>query len=205
MNKASAAIIDYKMGNIWSLKNALDNINIKYELVSDPEKLTKYSHIVLPGVGSAKEAYERLFNSGFVESIRDAVLNKGKKILGICVGMQLMGMSTEEDGGSNGIGFFENKVLKLKQNEETKLPHVGFNNITTTEHPIFDDLKQRDFYFVHSYAMEIKNTENEIGVTNYSQDFVSVISKENIIGTQFHPEISQKNGLILLHNFFTKC
>ena len=89
MTTSSTAIIDYKMGNIWSLKNALDNLKIKYQLVSDPEKINDFSHIILPGVGSAREAYNRLEKSGFVESIKEAVLEKERKILGICVGMQL--------------------------------------------------------------------------------------------------------------------
>ena len=205
MTTSSTAIIDYKMGNIWSLKNALDNLKIKYQLVSDPEKINHFSHIILPGVGSAREAYNRLEKSGFVESIKEAVLEKERKILGICVGMQLMGSSTEEDGGSKGIGFFKNKVLKLKENLGIKLPHVGFNNVQTNESVLFDGLKQKDFYFVHSYAMESTSGDYEAGITDYKQKFVSVVERENIFGTQFHPEISQKNGLILLDNFFKKC
>ena len=108
-------------------------------------------------------------------------------------------------GGSKGIGFFKNKVVKLKENVGTKLPHVGFNNVQTNESVLFDGLKQKDFYFVHSYAMACTNGDYEAGITDYKQKFVSVVERENIFGTQFHPEISQKNGLILLDNFFKKC
>ena len=180
MTTSSTAIIDYKMGNIWSLKNALDNLKIKYQLVSDPEKINDFSHIILPGVGSAREAYNRLEKSGFVESIKEAVLQKERKILGICVGMQLMGSSTEEDGGSKGIGFFKNKVLKLKENLGIKLPHVGFNNVQTNESVLFDGLKQKDFYFVHSYIFEKVKKSDVLATTKYGKNFPSVVNKGNI-------------------------
>ena len=117
----------------------------------------------------------------------------------------LKGKKAIVTGGSKGIGFFKNKVLKLKENVGIKLPHVGFNNVQTNESVLFDGLKQKDFYFVHSYAMEYTNGDYEAGITDYKQKFVSVVERENIFGTQFHPEISQKNGLILLDNFFKKC
>lgn len=202
MTKPKTAIIDYGMGNIWSLKNALDHIEVDFELVSSPEELKNFSHIILPGVGSAKEAYERLKKSGFVDSIKECGFSRDKKILGICVGMQLMGTSTEEDGGSKCLGFFENKIVKLKQRNNIKLPHVGFNSVDTNGHNLFENIEQKDFYFVHSYAMEIKDKDYEVGITKYRQNFVSATVHENIYGTQFHPEISQKNGLQLLKNFF---
>ena len=205
MTKNNTAIINYGMGNIWSLKNALDNVKINYQLVSEPENLKKFSHIILPGVGSAKEAYQRLEKKGFVESITDCVIKRDKKILGICVGMQLMGESTEEDGGSKCFGFFENRVLKLKQKKGVKLPHVGFNSVRASSSSLFESIEQKDFYFVHSYAMEVKNQSYEAGITEYNQKFVSAVIKDNIFGTQFHPEISQNNGLKLLNNFFNKC
>jgi glutamine amidotransferase len=183
MTKNNTAIINYGMGNIWSLKNALDNIKINYQLVSEPENLKKFSHIILPGVGSAKEAYQRLEEKGFVESVTDCVIKRDKKILGICVGMQLMGESTEEDGGSKCFGFFENRVLKLKQKKGVKLPHVGFNSVSASSSSLFESIEQKD----------------------YNQKFVSAVIKDNIFGTQFHPEISQNNGLKLLNNFFNKC
>ena len=201
MTTSSTAIIDYKMGNIWSLKNALDNLKIKYQLVSDPEKINDFSHIILPGVGSAREAYNRLEKSGFVESIKEAVLEKERKILGICVGMQLMGSSTEEDGGSKGIGFFKNKVLKLKENVGIKLPHVGFNNVQTNESVLFDGLKQKDFYFVHSYHIKTYDESNILNESEYDYKFVSAIEKDNIFGVQYHPEKSHDAGSQLLKNF----
>ena len=201
MTTSSTAIIDYKMGNIWSLKNALDSLKIKYQLVSDPEKINDFSHIILPGVGSAREAYNRLEKSGFVESIKEAVLQKERKILGICVGMQLMGSSTEEDGGSKGIGFFKNKVLKLKENVGIKLPHVGFNNVKTNKSVLFDGLKQKDFYFVHSYIYQNIGKTNILATTYYGKNFPSVINKGNIYGVQFHPEKSHKYGVNLIRSF----
>ena len=105
---------------------------------------------------------------------------------------------------SSGI-FHDEWFVKLKENVGIKLPHVGFNNVQTNESVLFDGLKQKDFYFVHSYAMESTSGDYEAGITDYKQKFVSVVERENIFGTQFHPEISQKNGLILLDNFFKKC
>ena len=146
-----------------------------------------------------------LEEKGFVESVTDCVIKRDKKILGICVGMQLMGGSTEEDGGSKCFGFFENRVLKLKQKKGVKLPHVGFNSVSASSSSLFESIEQKDFYFVHSYALEVKNQSYEAGITEYNQKFVSVVIKDNIFGTQFHPEISQNNGLKLLNNFFNKC
>ena len=206
MKKKSTAIVDYRMGNIQSLINALKYIEVFPEFLSDPRKLKDFTHIVLPGVGSAVEAYRRLKKLEFIEYLQESVYERDSKLLGICVGMQILGQSTEEDGGSEGLNFVDNKILKLPTNldQKMKVPHVGFNEVVKSgPSKLLKDLSDHsDFYFVHSYGMEVLTNDYETGITNYSNSFVSVIENENIFGTQFHPEKSQTNGLKLLSNFF---
>ena len=206
MKNKSVAVVDYKMGNIKSLINALNHIEIKSEFISKPEELKNFSYIILPGVGSSSEAYKRLNKLGFVEHLQDSVYERRTKLLGICVGMQVLGKSTEEDGGSSGLNFVDNKIKRLPTNLEKKMkvPHVGFNEVVNSgPSSLMEGLgNHSDFYFVHSYGMEVLGKDYEVGVTNYSNPFVSLIEKDNVYGTQFHPEKSQTNGLNLLRNFF---
>ena len=206
MSNKSAAVIDYKMGNIKSLINALKHIEIKSAFINNPKELKNFSHIILPGVGSSNEAYRRLSSLGFLEYLKESVYEKNTKLLGICVGMQVLGKSTEEDGGSAGLNFVDNMIKKLPSDLEKKMkvPHVGFNEVVDSgSSSLLKGLtKNSDFYFVHSYGMEVLNKDYEKGVTHHSNSFVSLIEKGSVYGTQFHPEKSQTNGLNLLRNFF---
>ena len=201
------SIVDYDMGNVWSVLSACRHLGVQATLVNDPDKIYHADCLILPGVGSSNEAYRRLSNLGFLEYLKESVYEKNTKLLGVCVGMQVLGKSTEEDGGSAGLNFVDNMVKKLPSDIEKKLkvPHVGFNEVVDSgTSSLLKGLKKNsDFYFVHSYGMEVLNKDYEKGVTHHSNSFVSLIEKGNIYGTQFHPEKSQTNGLNLLRNFFS--
>ncbi len=198
------AIPNYGLGNIGSLINSLNKIEANFSLVSDPGNLKKYNRIILPGVGTFAKAMNKLEASGWAEAIK--IFNNQKKpILGICLGMQLLFNNSEEFNNKNvkGLGFIEGKVKLLKSNINYKIPHMGWNNIDlTNNHKIFSGLSPNvDYYFVHSYACFPENKNNILGTTQHYEKFVSVVSKENIIAFQFHPEKSPPSGLKILKNF----
>jgi glutamine amidotransferase len=202
------AIVDYGMGNIRSVTSAFQYLGIKTKLISDPEEISRSPVLVLPGVGSFKSGMKALKKSGANEAIVDAVANNGSKLLGICLGMQLMGSYSSEEGGSDGLGLLPNSVqgFQCRQEFEGKVPHVGFNAIYPDKRKgIFKDLpKSPEFYFTHSYYMEQGNLQGNYAICRYGFEFLSAYEIDNICGVQFHPEKSQVNGLILLKNFMEK-
>ena len=203
--KKEVVIIDYGMGNLWSVKSALDFIGVETKISSDPKKITAANILVLPGVGAFPRAMTSLNKTGISEAIVEAVSRKKSKILGICLGMQLLGQSSTEDGFTKGLSLITSKSEKLNNdhNSEVKIPHVGFNSVYFPENSIlFQHLeKESDFYFTHSYKMTLSNLEGLESKTHYAGDFLAAYEKENIFATQFHPEKSQSNGLRLLYNF----
>ena len=203
--KKEVVIIDYGMGNLWSVKSALDFIGVETIISGDPKKITAANILVLPGVGAFRRAMTSLNKTGISEAIVEAVSRKKSKILGICLGMQLLGQSSTEDGFTEGLSLITSKSEKFNNdhNPEVKIPHVGFNSVYFPENSIlFQQLeKESDFYFTHSYKMTLSNLEGLESKTHYAGDFLSAYENENIFATQFHPEKSQSNGLRLLHNF----
>ena len=203
--KKEVVIIDYGMGNLWSVKSALDFIGVETIISSDPKKITAANILVLPGVGAFRRAMTSLNKTGISEAIIEAVSRKKSKILGICLGMQLLGQSSTEDGFTEGLSLITSKSEKFNNdhNPEVKIPHVGFNSVYFPENSIlFQQLeKESDFYFTHSYKMSLSNLEGLESKTHYAGDFLAAYENENIFATQFHPEKSQSNGLRLLHNF----
>jgi glutamine amidotransferase len=198
------AIIDYGVSNLGSLVNAFNTLNIKSEIINDPNNLTKYDKIVLPGVGSFDYAMKKLHNYGWVNKLNDEILVKKKPVLGICLGMQLMCQSSDE-GEQKGLGYFPLKVKKINVNGNLKIPHMGWNNVYENNNFISIPWKLENyrFYFVHSYCVPFTN-EFTMFYTEYGEKFSSIIKKDNIIATQFHPEKSHKFGLQLLKNFGNK-
>ena len=199
------AVVDYGMGNVWSVISALRYLGATVELVSDPEVLSKANYIVLPGVGSFKKGMENLKKNGMDEVICSvATLNKAK-VLGICLGMQLLGSQSTEGCETAGLGLVANRVERFTTKElgQNKIPHIGFNSIYFTRQTgLFSDLsKPADFYFVHSYRMLVDNIEGQYATCSYGIEFLAAFEIGNICGAQFHPEKSQTNGLILLRNF----
>jgi glutamine amidotransferase len=203
MSNKIITIIDYGMGNIRSLQNALNYLGYDSKVTSIPEEIQTSNILILPGVGSFGQAMKNINNYGLKDVITEVAINKGIPFLGICLGMQLLANCGEEDGINSGLGLIPGKVLKFKSNK-IRLPHIGFNSLKyrNKSSNIFQNIQNNsDFYFVHSFYYECQNESNIIGTTEYGDEFVSAINKDNIYGFQFHPEKSQSNGLLLLNNF----
>ena len=205
------AIIDYETGNLKSVSKALElasnNVLKKsnIEIINSAKDLNNFDKVVLPGQGSFKQCYQSL-NSihGILDGLSDFVTVKKKPILGICVGMQLFANFGDEDGGSDGLGWIEGKVKKISLKDlSLKLPHMGWNNIQISSNSKLLSGVNNDshFYFVHSYSYDVDEKKYVSATTNYSIEIVSAIEKDNIFGTQFHPEKSQANGIKILENF----
>lgn len=199
------AIVDYGMGNLRSVYNALDTLGFEADLVTDPTKLKNYDHVILPGVGSYRICMENLINAGFDEALIEYA-NSGKPLMGICLGMQILASKGYEDGITPGLGLIEGEVKKFdNESHQLKIPHVGWNDVEFNweeNHPLANRIKKKDtFYFTHSFYFKCENTRDSISDTAYGEIFTSAILKNNIFATQFHPEKSQEMGLKLFQNF----
>lgn len=198
------AVIDYGMGNITSVKNAFQYLGYESELVNTKIGINRADKLVLPGVGSYKKAMENIVNLGFYDVIKDKVENQKCPVLGICLGMQIMGKDSEEDGYTNGFGFLDYSLKEFEKTNNLTVPHMGFNEvkITNKKSIMFQGIEDlSDFYFVHSYRIKSNSDQYISGITKYGEEFVSAFEKGHIWGVQFHPEKSQSNGLKLLDNF----
>jgi len=198
------AIVDYKMGNLQSVKNAFNLFTNDIKIENDPDKLKSYDKVLLPGVGAYKDAMEHLEENGMDEAIKKFA-KSGKPLLGICLGMQLLLESSTEFGYTKGLGLCQGEVVlfdKEKFSSPHKIPHMGWNRVfKNQDHPILKGLEE-DFYlyFVHSYHAKVSK-ENTLTTTNYGYEFTSSICKDNIVGFQPHPEKSHENGLKIIKNF----
>ena len=197
-------IVDYNMGNLASVRNAFKLLGEEVHVESDPEKFKEYDKLILPGVGAFGDAMEHLKERDMTESLREYA-QSGKYMLGICLGMQLLFESSEEFGSHEGLGLIEGSVRyfdKSRFDGELKIPHMGWNRMFTQNHDLFNDLDDKHYlYFVHSYHVTCKNSQNIIGESEYGYKFTSAVAKDNILGVQPHPEKSHKNGLKILENF----
>ena len=204
----NVTIVDYNSGNISSVINsfkevAKDKVNI--EVTSDLNKIKSSDKIVLPGQGSFKSCVDALNNiSGLVDSLNEFVLSNRKPLLGICVGLQMFADIGYEETETKGLGWISGKVSKIDdQNRKYKLPHIGWNQIDIVkDSKIFKDIENKShMYFVHSYEFIPDDKNTILTTTDYSSKIVSSVEKENIFGTQFHPEKSDKLGLKIITNF----
>jgi glutamine amidotransferase len=200
------AIVDYNMGNLASVKNAFAKLGKDTVVESDPVKFKDYDKLILPGVGAFGDAMEHLKERNMVNAIKEFAAS-GKYVLGICLGMQLLFESSEEFGYHEGLGLIKGKVVAFdesKFSEPLKVPHMGWNRMFTTDHPLFKNLDEEHYlYFVHTYHAVCANKEDIIGTTNYGYDFASAVAHDNVMGIQPHPEKSHKNGLAILENFIS--
>jgi len=201
-------IVDYKSGNISSVINsfkevAKDKVNI--EVTSDLNKIKSSDKVVLPGQGSFKSCVDALNNiEGLVDSLNEFAISSKKPLLGICVGLQMFADIGSEETETKGLGWISGKVSKIdNQNGKYKLPHIGWNQINIVkESKIFKDIENNShMYFVHSYEFIPEDKSVISSTTNYSTNIVCSVEKNNIIGTQFHPEKSDKTGLQIIQNF----
>ncbi len=190
-------IVNYGAGNIFSLTAALDRLNLSYGMINAEAEFDLYDKIIIPGVGHAGTAMQKLVDTGLVPKIKSLT----KPVLGICVGMQLITESSEE-GNSNLLGIIPVHTLRFKEAESKKVPHMGWNQVSPqTENSLFKGLSNDSyFYFVHSYFIEF-NSNFTIAFCNYGIKFAAAIQKDNFYGVQFHPEKSGEAGEILLKNF----
>jgi imidazole glycerol-phosphate synthase subunit HisH len=205
MINPTITIIDYGMGNLWSVISALDYLGYPSCVSSDPKKIINAESLILPGVGSYRKAMIALRKKGLDKAIIEAVQTRGINILGICLGMQLMSSHGSEDGSIEGLGLIPVEVEKFKANETNlnKIPHIGFDTVSSSSNSLlFNGLERlTDFYFVHSYRMLPIGLDGKVATCEYGIKFLAAYEKDNIFATQFHPEKSQTNGLILLKNF----
>jgi glutamine amidotransferase len=198
-------IIDYGMGNLWSVQSAVRYLGYNPVQSSNPSEIAKADVLILPGVGSFHKAMASLKNSRLDEAILEAVKIRERKIIGICLGMQLLSMHSKEDGDNIGLRLIPTEVERFDIDiiGNLKVPHIGFNEVISQDQSIlFKNIKpSSDFYFVHSYRLCPGEFHGEHAICHYGQDFLAAYEHENIFATQFHPEKSQTNGLKLLKNF----
>ena len=206
----NVTIVDYNSGNISSVINsfkeaAKNKVNI--EVTSDLNKIKSSDKVVLPGQGSFKSCVDALNNiSGLVDTLNEFVITNKKPLLGICVGLQMFADIGFEETETKGLGWISGKVSKIdNQNGKYKLPHIGWNQINIVkESKILKDIENNaHMYFVHSYEFIPNDKDVVCAKTDYSSNIVCSIDKENIFGTQFHPEKSDRDGLKIIDNFIT--
>lgn len=196
-------IIDYKMCNLQSVKNSLDYLNIPNKFVDSPSEIKSCDKLILPGVGAFGLAMERLDKIGFTKQIKEFA-RKGRPLLGICLGMQLLMESSQEHGHHLGLGLIKGGVFDFKTKiKNLPIPHVGWNNINKKrESSLLKGVENgASFYFVHSFYCDLTNKKEVVTTTDYGFDFDSILESKNIYGCQFHPEKSQQDGLRILKNF----
>ncbi|MFI3317765.1 MAG: imidazole glycerol phosphate synthase subunit HisH [Rikenellaceae bacterium] len=193
------AVIDYDTGNLRSVINALDRAGAEYVVTSDVETIRSAERVIMPGVGEAASAMQKLRERGL-----DTLIPTLKQpVLGICIGMQLMCLSSEE-GSAECLGIFPTKVVRLPEkdaaDEMLKVPHVGWDTIERLRSPLFDGVDEsRHFYYVHSFAAEL--CAESIATTSYGVEFSAALNRDNFYGTQFHPEKSGDIGEQVIRNF----
>lgn len=197
-------IVDYGLGNLFSVMKAFESIGVSARISADPKDLKEASHIVLPGVGAFGQGMRNLEAGGFHEALQKEVIEKKKPFLGICLGLQLLAEKGYEYEECAGLGWIAGEVKKLDvEKQGLKVPHIGWNNITLKkESRLLKGIKpDADFYFVHSYQLHCAHADDVVATTTYGEEITAVIERDNICAVQFHPEKSQEAGLKLLENF----
>jgi len=203
----SIFILDYGMGNLFSVGKILSKIGCDYRVTSDPEEIANANRIIMPGVGHFGTAMQNMRDLNLLAALNEAALVRKVPILGICLGMQLMASKSEE-GDAAGLGWLDASVVRFKMDDSTrfKVPHMGWNTLDAQRpfDPILNGIEIADeFYFVHSYHLVAHQPEDVLTTTDYSYPFVSSVRRNNLVGMQFHPEKSHAAGERLIRNFLT--
>ncbi len=202
-------VLDYGGGNLRSVARAVEHVGFQPEVTADPRALDAADAVVMPGVGAAADTMRHLRESGLVEPLRQYI-QAGRPFLGVCMGFQVL-LSVSEEGGEHPcLDIVPGRVRRLEREsagEELKVPHMGWNSVQQLRpHPIFADIPDGSyFYFVHSYYPELEDESLVVGRTEYGVTFASVIARNGLVATQFHPEKSGQVGLQLYRNFLTAC
>lgn len=194
-------IVDYGMGNLFSVSKALERLGADYFISGDHAELLAADALILPGVGSFRDAMDRLQ----VDTIKEFAAS-GKPLLGICLGMQLLFETSEENGFTKGLGLLPGSVRrfpgKTPGGESYKVPHMGWNRLKFVQtSPLLNNIQEDYVYFVHSYYVSAENSDVLLAKTNYHEQVSAIVGRDNILGMQFHPEKSSKLGMALLSNF----
>lgn len=193
-------IVDYGIGNIASVKNILHRNGAISQSTNDPAIIEQAEKLILPGVGSFDTAMEKLHQLELIDSIQ-VVAKSGRPLLGICLGAQLL-MSSSQEGKCNGLDIIHGICKRFTGIEPLPVPHMGWSEVIfKKKHPLFDFSDIPRFYFVHSYHMVCDSTTDVMAVSMYGHEFTSIVSRENVIGVQFHPEKSHRFGMHLMKNF----
>ena len=198
-------IIDYGMGNLKSVSNALNHLNIENKISDDINEIRNADGLILPGVGAFPDAMETIEEKGLDKVIKEEV-QKGKPLLGICLGMQLLFEKSYEGVEKNGLGLIKGNIVKMNEDKENniKIPHIGWNNLVyNKKHSIINNIEEGKFvYYVHSYYAQSYNDEDLIAYSEYGDNRIpGLVRHNNVIGAQFHPEKSGEYGLEMLKNF----
>lgn len=196
------AIIDYDAGNIRSVEKAMAKLGQEVWITRDRERIMNADKVILPGVGSFGDAMAHLREYNLVEVIKDVVAEK-KPFLGICLGLQLLYESSEETPGVEGLGILKGKILRIPEQKDLKIPHMGWNSLhLQNDGRLFRGIEQNPYvYFVHSYYLKAEEEETVKATTEYSVNIHASVEKDNVFACQFHPEKSGELGLQILKNF----
>lgn len=193
------AILDYGMGNRASVQNALRFLGYESVVTHDPAVIESATHLILPGVGAFGDGMKAIRERGLDVVMKNAI-DQGKPLLGICLGMQLLASKGEEGGEHAGLGFIPGTVKRIPAGK-LRVPHVGWNDVTSKDEELFKGTRPNVFYFVHSFALVADNQDDVIATCEYGSPFVAGVRRGKVMGVQFHPEKSQASGLQLLKNF----
>ena len=197
------SILNYGMGNLASIQGMLKKVGVASRVIASAPEVREAESLIVPGVGQFDNAMKRIESLGLRDALDDAALGRRIPILGICLGMQLMTLGSEE-GSRQGLGWIEAATRRFSADSALRVPHMGWNLIRGHgEHPLFegDGLREHRYYFVHSYAVQCTNRSDVVATTVYGEEFVSVVSRANLLGVQFHPEKSHKFGATFLRRY----
>lgn len=207
--RTEVSIVSAGMGNVGSIVNMIKKLGYTSRLCATPSELEPAAKLILPGVGRFGRGMEKLHDVGFTSVLDRKVREEKVPILGICLGMQLMGLGSEEDGGVRGFGWIEADFVRFQPNRATgriTVPQMGWNELSFRRpSALFHEMEQpARFYFVHAYHAECRHPEDVIGETEYGYRFAAAFERGNVLGVQFHPEKSHKYGMRLIRNFIER-